>query len=155
MVAAWALLQGIGAGAGMVALGIQAGVGWRRRRAPRDIDGLRQLLDTAYSHVLSIASRPVNGSPSLDLMENDAAVMAVIGMPRYAGRLKDPVLASAVREAGVKYHLAFALGTNLNRPHEERDRTLIDQQIRAATEALGSIRKAVDRLDQIERRLRP
>ncbi|WP_432018822.1 hypothetical protein [Streptomyces sp. 1222.5] len=155
MVDAWALLQGIGAGAGMVALGIQAGVGWRRRHAPRDVDGLRQLLDTAYSHVLPIASRPVNGSPSLDLVENDAAVMAVIDMPRYAGRLKDPVLASAVREAGLKYHLAYALGSNLNRPYGERDRTIIDRQNQAAQEAMDAIGRAVDRLDQIERRLRP
>ncbi|MEU6814726.1 hypothetical protein [Streptomyces sp. NPDC046860] len=91
----------------------------------------------------------------MDLVENDAAVMAVIDMPRYAGRLKDPVLASAVREAGLKYHLAFALGSNLNRPCDERDRTIIDHQNQAAQEAMDAIRRAVDRLDQIERRLRP
>lgn len=151
----WTLLQGVGAGAGMLALGIQAGAGWRRRHAPRDVDGLRQLLDMAYSHVLPIASRAVNGSPSLDLVENDAVVMAVIDMPRYAGRLKDPVLASAVREAGSKYHLAFALGSNLNRPYGERDRTIIDRQNQAAQEAMDAIEAAVNRLDQIERRLRP
>ncbi|MGO4635335.1 hypothetical protein AB4225_31055 [Streptomyces sp. 2RAF24] len=30
-------------------------------------------------------------------------------------------MASAVREAGMKYHLAFALGSNLNRPPAERE----------------------------------
>jgi hypothetical protein len=99
--------------------------------------------------------RPVHGSPSLDLVENDEAVMAVIDMPRYAGRIKDPVLASAVREAGLKYHLAYALGSNLNRPPGERDQALIDQQNEAAKASLEAIRRAVDRLDEIERRLRP
>ncbi|MFI1620253.1 hypothetical protein ACH4VT_25290 [Streptomyces lydicus] len=55
----------------------------------------------------------------------------------------------------LKYHLAFALGSNLNRPYDERDRTIIDRQNQAAQEAMDAIRRAVDRLDQIERRLRP
>ncbi|MEV0036579.1 hypothetical protein [Streptomyces sp. NPDC050804] len=88
-------------------------------------------------------------------MENDQAVMTMIDMPRYAKRLKDPTLASAVREAGLKYHLAFALGTNLNSPPAERDQTMIAQQNDAAQEALEAIRRATDRLDEIERRLRP
>ncbi|MFI2352146.1 hypothetical protein ACH492_35180 [Streptomyces sp. NPDC019443] len=88
-------------------------------------------------------------------MEDDEAVTGVIDMSRYAGRLKDPVLASAVREAGLKYHLAFALGTNLNQPPGERDQAMIDQQNEAAQASLEAIRRAVDRLDMIERRLRP
>lgn len=88
-------------------------------------------------------------------MENDATVMAVIDMPRYTGRLKDPVLASAVREAGLKYHMAYAPGSNLNRPHGERDQTIIDRQNEAARESLEVIRRVTDRLDEIEWRLRP
>ncbi|MFE6177873.1 hypothetical protein [Streptomyces sp. NPDC056464] len=88
-------------------------------------------------------------------MENNEAVMTVIDMTRYAGRLKDPVLASAVREAGLKYHLAFALGANLNRPPGERDQAIIAQQNEVAKTSLEAIRRASNRLDSIERRLRP
>jgi hypothetical protein len=135
---------------------ILQGVGkWRRRHAPRDIDGLRKILDTAYSHILSVASRPVNGSPSMELVEDAASVMIVIDMPRYAGRLADPVLSSAVREAGLKYHLAYAIGSNLNRPPAERNPDLVRQQNEAGKQALDAVRRAVDRLDEIERRVRP
>ncbi|MER5569728.1 hypothetical protein ABT083_26460 [Streptomyces goshikiensis] len=151
----WSIAQGIGAAAGMAALSFQGVAAWRRRHDPRDIDGLREVLDTAYRHLIPVASRPINGSPSLDLVEDSEAVTTVIDLPRYAGRLKDPVLASAVREAGLKYQLAFALGSNLNHPPAERDQDLIARQNDAAQEALNAVRRANSRLDEIERRIRP
>ncbi len=148
-------MQGIGALAGLVALAAQ-GIGrWRLRYAPRDVDGLRHLLDSAYSHVLPIASPLINGTPSLDIVEDAKTTMLVIDMPRYAGRLADPVLMAAVREAELKYHLLFAIGTNLNTAPEVRNRRLIEQQGVAAQQALDSIRRASNRLDDIEHRIRP
>jgi hypothetical protein len=113
------------------------------------------VLDIAYKRILPIASRPINGSPSLELVGDADSVMLAIDMPRYAGRLADPVLSSAIREAGLKYHLAYALGSNLNRPPAERDQNLIKQQNEAGQQALDAVGKEVARLDEIERRFRP
>jgi hypothetical protein len=150
----WEVVQGVGAVAGILALTVQGAAAWRRRYAPRDIDGLRALLDAAYGHVLPISSRP-QGTPSLEMVGCDDPAMALIDMPRYAGRLADPVLSESVKKAGFAYHLAFAIGTNLNEDPGERDPRLVKEQIKAASAAMASIKTASERLDHIERRLRP
>lgn len=118
----WSVVQGIGALAGLIALTFQGIWAWRRRHAPRDIEGLRSTLDTAYSHVLNVASPPGSGTSSLDMVEDREANLKVIDMPRYSGRLADPTLSAAVHEAGLAYHLAFAIGTNLNKAPDQRMR---------------------------------
>ena len=150
----WDIVQGIGALAGIAALTLQGLGTWRRRHAPRDIDGLRSLLDAAYGHVLAI-SQKAEGTPSLDLVGPDDPALLVIDMPRYARRLSDRILSDSVAQTGYKYHLAFALGSNLNKSSSERDPALVEQQVKAAKEAMDWIKKATDRLDRIERTLRP
>lgn len=146
----WTVVQWIGALSGIAALTIQGVGAWRSRRDPHDMAGLRAVLDTAYRHVLPVAQGP-HGTPSLRMVEGDAC-RTIIDLPRYSERLADPVLRRSVHDAGLAYHLAFALGANLDRPRETWPADLEDRQMTAARECMESIEGARRRLDSIERR---
>jgi len=151
-VAIWEVVQGFGALAGIAALGVQGVSGVRRRRAPRDIDSTRQLIDACYDALLPVASRP-SGTPSLDMVGDEGEWRTPVYAPSFSNRIRDKQLREAIREAGLQFHLAFALGTNLNGPIAERDPELVQQQLEAAKRGLAAIRTAQQRLDDIERRL--
>lgn len=149
-VSVWSAIQYVGALAGIVALAIQGVGAWCSRHDPHDIHGLRAVLETAYDHALPIAQGPY-GSPSFRIVEDDAW-RTMVGLPRYSERLADPVLRQSVNDAGLAYHLAFALGSNLNGPQETWPADFVDRQMaisRACTESLEGARR---RLDSIGRR---
>ncbi|UFN45690.1 hypothetical protein [Nocardioides okcheonensis] len=146
----WTVVQWVGALAGIAALTIQAVGAWRSRRDPHDLKGTRAVLDTAYGHVLPIAQGP-NGTPSLRMVDGDAW-RTMVDLPRYSERLADPVLRRSLHDAGLAYHLAFALGTNLNGAQDTWPADLVDRQMAAARECMDSIESARRQLDSIERR---
>jgi hypothetical protein len=148
----WETVQGFGALAGIVALAVQGLGAWKRRRVPRDVSGLRTILDTAYEHLVPVSMRVQSGTGSLELVQDANAVNVCIDMVRYANRLADPKLAAAVRTAGHSYMLAYALGANLDVPHDRRDPALIKQQLTAARTSLDAVRAAYDRPDEMERK---
>lgn len=151
----WSWVQGVGGIAGLLALALQ-GVGWwRHRHTPRDVDGLRRLLDIAYKHVLPIANRVKYGSPSRDIIGDEEEAMAMLEMTSYAGRLSDKTLVKALTEASVTYMHAYAVGTNLNKPPEERPAKLVKEQVELASKSLDAIKRATRRLDELERRMPP
>jgi hypothetical protein len=150
VVSAWTVVQWVGALAGIAALTIQGVGAWRSRHDPHDMQGLRAVFDMAYGHVLPIAQGPY-GTPSLRMVEGDAW-RTMVDLPRYSERLADPVLRRSVHGAGLAYHLAFALGSNLNGPRETWPADLANRQMTAARECMDLIEGARRRLDSIERR---
>jgi hypothetical protein len=150
----WDIVQGVGALAGIIALFGQGWGVWKRRHVPRNVDALRLVLDTAYHHLIPLKSRVSSGTGSLEMVEDSDAVTACIDLVRHANRLADPVLSSAVREAGLSYHLTYAFGANLNVPRGQRDQALVKQQLDAASQSLDAIQRAYSRLDEMERRAR-